>query len=119
MASSTKEEITMATATQLDRPTPDRLILDQPIRFRCGELVLSPGVKTLIRHRRIDPKPHFLSHLSGDWGDAAIEQWAANERALLDGGQLSSSYQLTAKITLSITTEPDRSLTTITLEGEG
>jgi hypothetical protein len=92
--------------------------IDQPIRFRCGELVLSPGVKTLIRRRQIDPKPCFLSHLSGDWGDAAIDQWAANERALLDGGPLSSSYQLTARISLSITTEPDRSLTTMALEGE-
>jgi len=109
----------MATATQLDQPIPERHILDQPIRFRCGELVLSHGVKALIRQHRLDPKPHFLSHLSGNWGDAAIEQWAANERALIDGGQLSSSYQVTPKITLSIRTEPDRSLTTITLEGEG
>jgi hypothetical protein len=108
----------MATATETDLPIPDRLMVRQPIRFRCGELFLSPAVKTLISRHQIDPKPHFLSHLRGDWGDAEIEQWAANERALQDGGRLTSTYQLTAKITLSITTEADRSVTTIKLEGE-
>jgi hypothetical protein len=108
----------MATATQVDRPNLIRLILGPPIRVRCGELVLSPGVKALIHQHRLDPTPNLLSHLRGNWGDVALAQWAANERALLDGGQLSSSYQVTAKIALSITTEPDRSVTTITLEGE-
>lgn len=89
------------------------------VRFRCGELVVSTGVKTLMVYRRFDPRPFLLRHLRGEWGNIDQEQWLANERALLDGNALTSAYELSGSRILSITTEADRSMTKVMLLEEG
>lgn len=51
-------------------------------RFRCGELVISSGVRALMRERQLNAKPYFLRHLRGDWGDLDGTEWSSNAKYL-------------------------------------
>lgn len=54
-------------------------------------------------------------HAAGDWGELCEEDRSANERALLDGERLLSSYETPGGATFWIVTERDRSVTTVLL----
>ncbi len=61
----------------------------------------------------------FVSrHQLGDWGDLLPEENADNERALCVGGAISSAYSLEDGEIIWITTNADRSRTTIRLAHE-
>lgn len=54
-------------------------------------------------------------HQAGDWGLVGAEDWAANDRALIERTRLLSAYDSATGVRFWIITEWDRSLTTVLL----
>ncbi|MGE4180353.1 MAG: plasmid related protein [Limisphaerales bacterium] len=54
-------------------------------------------------------------HARGDWGTVGEEDWASNDRALVEEARLLSAYCSEGGIRFWIITEWDRSLTTVLL----
>lgn len=105
------------------------------VRFPLGRYA-TPGALSLLAEIRDAGKPYSVQHTAqaedpmalvlahvgrhstGDWGDVEREDWAANDDALVNGGRLFSTYQLTAAARVWIITEADRSATTVLLPDE-
>jgi len=85
-------------------------------RVPLGGMFMTPGVRADV------PLEELLRalgrHARGDWGDVCVEDAAANERALLEGERLLSSYRTAAGIKFWLITEWDRSRTTGLLPDE-
>jgi hypothetical protein len=54
-------------------------------------------------------------HLNGDWGDVGPDDWRANDRAVIDGSRIFSTYQTADGLKFWVITEADRSSTTVQL----
>jgi hypothetical protein len=57
----------------------------------------------------------FAGYLNGDWGEISEHDKKANDTALEHGGRLFAKYKDVGNTKFWITTEPDRSCTTILL----
>ena len=57
-------------------------------------------------------------HQRGDWGTVDAEDWASNDRSLVEGTRLLSAYTLPGETKIWIITEADRSSTTLLLPEE-
>ena len=57
-------------------------------------------------------------HVLGDWGDVTDSDRKANDLAVEMGGRILSAYILPDRTKIWVTTEPDRSGTTILLPEE-
>lgn len=82
-------------------------------KFSLGQLVATPNAVN-----SISPDEILIAlgrHVTGDWGELCEEDRSANERALLCGGRLFSSYVSVQNIKFWIITECDRSATTVLL----
>ena len=95
------------------------------IKFKPGTLVMTQGVSQAIQSDKDFAKFSancMKRHLVGDWGDLSDEDRDSNNRALVDGSRLFSSYKLPnpiyAEEKLWIITEADRAATTILFPGE-
>ena len=84
-------------------------------RFELGELVITPNAHRLLSKYYLQADMFLAKHLVGNWGDLVEEDKKVNDDALLNGGQLFSSYKLPGDNMLWIITEWDRSVTTILL----
>jgi hypothetical protein len=82
-----------------------------------GELVIKPAVARLIVQGSLDPRPYLRRHLAGDWGELTEADRRSNEHAFLHGGEIFSSYAVSASPlrTLWIVSEWDGSVTTLLL----
>ena len=82
-------------------------------RFDLGRIVITSNASSVLpNHEVMDA---LRRHVRGDWGTLGAEDWAANERALIEGSRLLSAYSSTSGIRFWIITEADRSATTILL----
>jgi hypothetical protein len=87
----------------------------------CGQRVLFPlGVIVISRNAAaqlltIDVTDALSRHAQGDWGDLCEEDRLSNERALVEHKPLLSAYHASNGNRFCITTEGDRSVTTIFL----
>lgn len=84
-------------------------------KFKLGELVITPTAYRLLFNNFLQADMFLARHLVGDWGNLAKEDKEANDNALLNRGQLFSSYKLPGDNVLLIITEGDRSVTTVLL----
>lgn len=84
----------------------------------CPRVLLGSVVATAAALRVLD-HPDMLSalqrHQACDWGLVGAEDWAANDRALIEGSRLLSAYDSSTGVRFWIITEWDRSLTTLLL----
>jgi hypothetical protein len=80
-----------------------------PVRFPLGRLVATPGARAALERAGVDPVQYIARHATCDWGDVDAEDWAANDRALVDGARLLSAYTLPTGERFWILTEADRS----------
>jgi hypothetical protein len=87
-------------------------------RFSLGNVFATPGALDAFIQARTGPSSYLERHLAGDWGALDPEDWAANERALVQGTRLLSAYFLPDETRLWIITEADRASTTILLPEE-
>jgi hypothetical protein len=89
-------------------------------RFPVGNLVLSDAVQALIEN---DPVASMTLntclrfHQNGQWGDVTPEDARANEAALVDGGEIVSSYQLQGR-PVWVITDAERATTRVMLIDE-
>ncbi|GFE60806.1 hypothetical protein [Geobacter sp. AOG2] len=91
------------------------------MKFNLGQIVVTRSV-----HNLMTENPEFAIHIyaslnrhvAGDWGEICGEDKLANESALLDGERLFSAYTRDGLPPIWITTEWDRSVTTVMLPDE-
>lgn len=83
--------------------------------FRPGNIVATPGVLDALEQNGQSPLAFLERHVMGDWGELPPEDVAENDRALMYGSRLFSSYRMADGTKLWIITEWDRSVTTLLL----
>ncbi|HEX2973115.1 MAG TPA: hypothetical protein VHP11_12335 [Tepidisphaeraceae bacterium] len=65
-----------------------------------------------------EPAVFLARHVRGDWGNVGGEDWALNDRAVVEGSRILSTYTTAKQERLWIITEADRSITCILLPDE-
>ena len=97
--------------------------LGSRIQMKPGsQVVITPGVISAITereaNRHADLLNYLLRHLGGDWGDAPDEDKELNDRDSAAGEGALSEYKLPDGERIWVSTEWDRSVTTILLPDE-
>jgi hypothetical protein len=82
--------------------------------FPLGRVVATPGALKLLEEAGEDPSTYLARHASGDWGEVNAHDRIENEQSLRQGWRILSSYPVGGK-TVWVTTDADRSVTTILL----
>ena len=82
-------------------------------KFPLGRIILTANAANVLAHN--DLEVGLLRHVAGDWGDLEEPDRQENEKALLNGFRLLSSYRANVGIKFWIITEADRSRTTVLL----
>ena len=82
-------------------------------KFRCGKIVTTANALSRLTQEEI--LLGIQRHQAGDWGDVDDDDRQANERALIEGTRLFSVYHTGNSTRFWITTEADRSVTTVML----
>src|SRR5689334_1109705 len=67
--------------------------LAKPGKFALGHVVMTPGANEALLTAQQVPPEFLLRHKHGDWGELCAEDRRENERALLHGSRLLSSYR--------------------------
>ena len=86
--------------------------------FPLGKLRITNGALALLDRLGISAEGFVQRHVLGDWGDVTDGDKQSNELAVEMGGRILSAYRLPDGTNLWVTTEPDRTTTTILLPGE-
>lgn len=86
--------------------------------FPLGSLIISPAAYELLDQQNISPDSLFERHALGDWGDVTDSDKKANDLAIEMGGRILSSYMLPNAERVWVTTDPERTATTILLPCE-
>jgi hypothetical protein len=88
----------------------------RPPAFPLGQLVSTPGALKAIGESEIAQA--LARHLGKDWGDCCPDDWASNDRALVEGDRLFSVYHSSGGAKFWIITEANRAATTVLLPNE-
>ena len=86
--------------------------------FPLGDIRITAGASALMGREAADPVRLLYRHERGDWGNLPDEDRAANDRVLREGGRLVSRYCVDGCKPIYVSTEADRSVTTICLPEE-
>ena len=86
--------------------------------FPLGHLAITPGAMEALSKANISADNIIQRHVLGDWGDITESDWKSNELGVEMGGRILSAYNLPDQTKIWVTTEPDRSGTTILLPEE-
>src|SRR4051794_13044895 len=84
-----------------------------PEKFPLGRVVATPRALASISSDELQAA--LRRHHTGDWGDLDEDDRLENERSLLEGLRLLSSYETKSHVKFWIITEHDRSATTVLL----
>lgn len=84
--------------------------------FRLGDIMITPGALKVLSED--DVGDALARHHSGDWGDLAAADTAANNTAMIEGSRLLSSYRSATGTRFWIITEADRRTTHVLLPDE-
>ncbi|WP_186125966.1 hypothetical protein [Burkholderia gladioli] len=91
--------------------------MNQPTRlkplFRPGRLLITPDALAALRTNAIPVISVPLRHIAGDWGTVSEEDRKQNDLSIAAGLRLISLYRLPDQTRILVTTEWDRSHTTI------
>lgn len=86
--------------------------------FPLGHLAITPGAMEALSKANISADNVIQRHVLGDWGDVTESDRKSNELGVEMGGRILSAYNLPDQTRIWVTTEPDRSGTTILLPEE-
>ena len=86
--------------------------------FELGQIVGTPEALRTIEDAGQSPHDFLKRHATGDWGEVGSEDKTLNDEALNDDSRLLSSYETKKGDKVWVTTEADRSATTILLPSE-
>ena len=82
--------------------------------FGMGRIMATPGALETLRAVGMSASTLLARHESGDWGNLDAEDRRANDKALMDGTRIFSSYTLgDTGERIWVITEADRSYTTV------
>lgn len=84
-------------------------------RLQLGQVSITPAASVAIEAAGVQDIRLLWRHLQGDWGDLPRADRLQNEVALILGWRVLSRYPLPTGKVVWITTEADRSRTTIML----
>lgn len=84
-----------------------------PVRFHAGAIHVTPSIQRLFDQSEVENA--VKKHYRGDWGRLSFEDARRNEMAIEKGGRITSSFVSKNGIRFWVTTEPDRSKTTVLL----
>ncbi|MDD4913359.1 MAG: type I restriction endonuclease subunit M [Sideroxydans sp.] len=87
------------------------------ICFPLGQIVATPGALELFDRGAVNAADLIRRHQSGDWGNVPPEDAEENERSIVNGFRILSSY-LIGEERIWVITEADRSSTTLLLPEE-
>lgn len=86
--------------------------------FHPGRLLVTPEALGKLRANQIPVISVMLRHIAGDWGIVSDDDRAQNDLSIAAGLRLLSIYPLPDGTRVIVTTEWDRSNTTIELIGQ-
>jgi hypothetical protein len=86
--------------------------------FPLGRIAVTGAALLVLQRANILPESILQRHVLGDWGDVTDSDKRTNELAVEMGGRILSAYKIPPGDTVWVTTEPDRSTTTILLPSE-
>lgn len=86
-------------------------------RFELGRVVATPDALEALEASGLPPAQLLARHQSGDWGEVPHEDARENERSVLHGFRILSSYPA-GEERVWIVTEADRSSTCLLLPSE-
>lgn len=86
--------------------------------FPLGQIVITPTAFELLTDENISPESIIQRHVLADWSEMTEHDKKANQLALDMGGRILSSYKLPKGAVIWITTDPERTATTIMLPHE-
>ena len=82
--------------------------------FGMGRIMATPGALETLRAVGMSASTLLARHESGDWGNLDAEDRRANDKALMDGTRIFSSYTLgDTGERIWVITEADRNYTTV------
>src|ERR1041385_4406914 len=87
-------------------------------RLPLGQIVATPGALEALDEAHQDPNEFLARHQSGDWGEVGAEDWQENELSVRKNFRVMSRYTLSTGKKIWISTEADRSATTLLLPDE-
>jgi len=90
----------------------------QPVNLRLGRLLSTPDAIAALAKAGQDPLELINRHRTGDWGDVDVQDWAANDQAVIQGERVLSAFTLKDGVRIWIITEADRAATTVLLPDE-
>ena len=82
-------------------------------KFSLGRLCITAAAAQVVSSQEV--LQAVARHATGDWGDLDTHDWAANEKALRNGGRLLSVYETNGGSRFYVITESDRQVTTLLL----
>ena len=82
-------------------------------KFSLGRLCITAAAAQVVSSQQV--LQAVARHAAGDWGDLDAHDWAANEKALRNGGRLLSVYETNGGSRFYVITESDRQVTTLLL----
>jgi hypothetical protein len=77
------------------------------IRFKLGQLVITPGALEALRESGEGPWVFLVRHVAGDWGNLDAEDKQRNDQALEDGSRILSAYHTANGVKLYVITEAE------------
>lgn len=89
-----------------------------PVLFPTGLIVMTPGVKALVRRGCLDVGSLLERHRRGDWGEIDEADRHHNALGLNGNNKLFSSYPIANGVMLEVWTMYDRSMTVLLLPYE-
>jgi len=96
--------------------------MDQPSRlkplFHPGKLLITSAALSALRENGVPVISVMLRHIAGDWGIVSDDDRRHNDLSIAAGLRLLSIYRLPDGGRLIVTTEWDRSHTTVELFGQ-
>jgi len=96
--------------------------MNQPTRlkplFHPGRLLVSPAALATLRANGVPVISVLLRHIAGDWGNVSDDDRQQNDLSIAAGLRLISVYRLPDRAEVCVTTEWNRSHTTIRLAGD-
>lgn len=81
--------------------------------FELGRVVMTRAAAVALQQAQVAVGPLLKRHECGDWATLPPDARIANERAVLYGGEVASSFSLSAEDVCLIITEANRTLTSV------
>jgi hypothetical protein len=86
------------------------------VKFEAGEIVITPAASLALEANGRSVDDLLTRHQAGDWGNVSDQIRRVNERGLVEGFGLRSTYLLDTGDRVVMVTNADRNLTMVHLD---